>query len=241
MRAAIFTSNQPRHIAFIESIAKIYDDVFVIQECNSLFTEGSEVMKEYFKKVKDAERKVFGESRFLPKNVRSLSIKFGDLNKLDFKSKALDVYADSFFIFGSSYIKGDLCEFLIENDALNLHMGLSPYYRGAACNFWALYDEKPEMVGATIHLLSEGLDDGDIIQTVKPDIKHMFDPFCFGMKAVEAGIEAFSAHVNSWVYIEAQKQNKSLELRYSKKADFTDAVALEYLERLENRDKNNLK
>lgn len=39
-------------------------------------------------------------------------------------------------------------------------MGLSPYYRGTDCNFWALYDKKPQYVGATIHLLSKGIDSG---------------------------------------------------------------------------------
>ena len=42
-------------------------------------------------------------------------------------------------------------------------MGVSPYYKGADCNFWALQDYKPQFVNATIHYLSKGLDTGDIL------------------------------------------------------------------------------
>ena len=42
-------------------------------------------------------------------------------------------------------------------------MGVSPYYRGTSCNFWAIYDDNPSYVGSTIHLLSKGLDSGDIL------------------------------------------------------------------------------
>ena len=52
-------------------------------------------------------------------------------------------------------------------------MGISPYYRGSACNFWALYDKNPQFVGATIHYLSEGLDDGDILFHVLPSKKYL--------------------------------------------------------------------
>ena len=50
-------------------------------------------------------------------------------------------------------------------------MGISPYYRGTDCNFWALYDGNPHLVGATIHYLSEGLDSGDIAYHVFSEYK----------------------------------------------------------------------
>ena len=42
-------------------------------------------------------------------------------------------------------------------------MGISPYYRGTDCNFWAMYDNNPHLVGSTIHLLTKGLDSGPIL------------------------------------------------------------------------------
>ena len=45
-------------------------------------------------------------------------------------------------------------------------MGISPYYRGADCNYWAIKDNI-NLVGSTIHYLSEDLDGGKIINTLR--------------------------------------------------------------------------
>ena len=82
----------------------------------------------------------------------------GDLNHLKKADLKDFLESDIYVVFGSSYIKGFLVDFLIKRKAINIHMGLSPYYRGADCNFWALQDDNPHYVGATIHLLSKGLD-----------------------------------------------------------------------------------
>ena len=37
MKITVFTSNQPRHISLIESLSKIADKVFAVQECNTIF------------------------------------------------------------------------------------------------------------------------------------------------------------------------------------------------------------
>ena len=79
-------------------------------------------------------------------------IKQGDLNSLE-KDLNFALKSDLFIVFGSSFIKNEwLINFLIKK-AINIHMGLSPFYKGSSCNFWALYDN-PEHVGATIHYLS---------------------------------------------------------------------------------------
>ena len=97
--------------------------------------------------------------------------------------------SDLFIVFGSSYLKGWLVNFLIDRKAINIHMGISPYYRGSSCNFWALYDNKPSYVGATIHTLSKGLDNGDIIFHCLPKFTDGIDSFEFSMKSVAAAQE----------------------------------------------------
>lgn len=44
---------------------------------------------------------------------------------------------------------------------VNLHMGYLPYNRGAHPNVWAIYEETP--AGVTLHVMSPGIDEGDII------------------------------------------------------------------------------
>ena len=53
---------------------------------------------------------------------------------------------------------------------LNLHTGISPYYRGGPTNLWPFIKKEFGYFGVTIHLLSLGIDKGPIIYTVRPKI-----------------------------------------------------------------------
>lgn len=244
MRVTVLTSNQPRHIALLEALSPVAERVFAIQECNTIFPgkvddffRKSPVMQDYFSRVIGAERRQFGPPRFPPANVRQLAIRMGDLSRLgdDMPAEALE--ADVFVVFGASYIRGPLCERLIERRAVNIHMGVSPYYRGSSTNFWALTDGRPELVGATIHSLSAGLDSGPILWHALPAVEAV-DPFDLGMRAVAAAQESLVARLRQGDLfdIEPIAQDRSLELRYTRNSDFSDAVAADYLQRLNTPD-----
>jgi methionyl-tRNA formyltransferase len=112
-------------------------------------------------------------------------------------------------------------------------MGVSPYYRGSSTNFWALYDGRPDYVGATIHLLTAGLDSGPMLFHAFPPTEAA-DPFVLGMKAVRSAHAALVEAIRTGeaAELEPVPQDKRVELRYTRNADFTDAVAQEYLDRL---------
>ena len=240
MRITVFTSNQPRHVSLIERLAAIADEVFAVQECNTIapgevadFFRKSDVMREYFSRVIAAEREVFGAPRFLPNHVRSLPIKMDDLNRLSMDQLGDALSSDVFVVFGASYIKPPLVDHLVERRALNIHMGVSPYYRGSSTNFWAMYDRRPEYVGATIHLLSRGLDSGPMLFHALPRAEEL-DALALGMQAVKAAHAGLCARIQDRSIIDLPpiEQDKSRELRYTRNADFTDEVAREYLDRL---------
>lgn len=193
-------------------------------------------MKAYFAQVQSAESVEFGHPRFLPSNVRVLPMKSGDLNMLDKSSLEGALASDLAVVFGASYIRAPLIEALIELGALNIHMGTSPYYRGSSCNFWALYDERPEYVGATIHMLGRGLDSGSILCHALPEVSdgEDLDGFLLGMRAVKSSISTLINLVKNpnWRDLEPVKQDRSLEFRYTKNNDFTDSIASEYLARV---------
>ncbi len=240
MKITAFTSNQPRHTSLIVRLASIADEVFAVQECNTIapgevadFFRKSDVMRDYFSRVLAAEREIFGAPRFLPKNVRSLPIKMGDLSRLSIESVRDALRSDVFVVFGASYIKGPLIDQLVERRALNIHMGVSPYYRGSSTNFWAMYDRRPEYVGATIHLLSRGLDSGPMLFHALPKAEAT-EAFALGMQAVRAAQEGLVERIRDRSIFEMTPidQDKSRELRYTRNADFTDEVAREYLDRL---------
>ncbi|HLD49723.1 MAG TPA: formyltransferase family protein, partial [bacterium] len=55
--------------------------------------------------------------------------------------------------------------------ALNMHTGLSPYYRGGQCTFWCFYENDLEHAGVTVHHLTQKIDGGDIVYTAQPIIE----------------------------------------------------------------------
>ena len=169
MNITLFTKNSLRHNYLINSLAKICNNLFVIKE-NFTFEERlkdentqSIIKKDYFDKVNDAEKKIFKKKFKNNKNIKIKNLGKNKLSKIKLNSFKSFLMSDLYIVFGSSYIKGRLINFLIKNKAINIHMGISPYYRGSDCNFWSLYDNNFHLVGGTVHLISKGLDSGPIL------------------------------------------------------------------------------
>jgi hypothetical protein len=239
MRIGVFTSNQPRHVSLLRGLARV-GDVVAVQECNTVFPgqvddffRKSPVMQVYFSRVIRAERAVFGDVSFLPGNVRTMPIRMGDVNRLPLEALADLLSCDVVVVFGASFIKTPLVDALVGRSAINIHMGVSPQYRGSSTNFWAMYDRRPELVGATIHRLTSGLDSGPILFHAFPEPQAV-DPFVYGMLSVRSAHDAVVDRLRAGTLLtnSSQVQDKSREIRYTRNADFTDAVAQEYLDRV---------
>lgn len=232
----VFTSNQPRHLSLVFELSKVYEKVFAIIECNTVkpgevkdFFDKSDIMKTYFSHVMKAEKEIFGEINFLPQNVSPLILKMGDLNKIDIRILKPSLNSEAFVVFGSSFIKGDLIDILVKKKCLNIHMGVSPFYRGSSCNFWALYNEDYQYVGATVHLLSKGLDSGNMLFHCLPSFDP--NPFNYSMKSVKsAHIGLINRLKDKTIFkLNSLVQNKELEVSYTKNSNFNDEVALKFL------------
>ena len=135
-------------------------------------------------------------------------------------------------VFGASFIRGWLVDYLVEKRAINIHMGLSPYYRGSSCNFWALFDGRPGHVGATVHMLSKGLDSGDMLFHCLPKIPDSQNLFDFTMDAVRVAQESVVNAYGSGTLAEFPpvRQDRSQELRYSRNTEFSDEAAQRFLD-----------
>jgi len=222
MNITLITSDQIRHNYLVNLLSNIATKLNVIQEKKTFFSNQNKIsnlMKNYFLKVDEAQKKIFGNTAIdkKNKNIKLLSLENKKLEKcsLNFLSDFLN--SDIFIVFGSSFIKKDLVNFLIDHKALNIHLGISPYYRGTDCNFWALFDNNPHLVGATIHLLSKGLDSGQILYHALSEIKE--DPFIYTMSAVKSAFESITQKIENKTIFEhtPEIQDKSKEIKYSKK------------------------
>ena len=240
MKITLFTSNKNRHNYLINLLSEVSDELYVIQECGTIFPgivpghyQVSSIIKKYFENVNNAQSHLFGNSYVnnKKKNIKILPMLSGDLNQCSMNLLSDFLKSDVYVVFGSSYIKGELVDFLVKQKAINIHAGVSPYYRGTDCNFWALYDDNPHLVGTTIHLLSKGLDSGPMLYHAMSNLKS--NPFEYTMSTVKSAFHSISERIKdgSIFTIKPLVQDRVKEIRYTKKIDFNEEVVREYFKK----------
>jgi methionyl-tRNA formyltransferase len=169
--AIIITGNQSRHKYFISQILNHFDVLCIISETKFDYIKefndkvDGEIIKEHFDSRSISENKYFSNIP-LPKNTWELEK--GEVNSDEIIDRLGHMNADFILLFGSSIIKPRLLN-IYSSKVINLHLGLSPYYRGSGTNFWPLVDNKPQCVGATIHLATSKVDAGGILAQCRPE------------------------------------------------------------------------
>lgn len=100
--------------------------------------------------------------------------------------------------YGYRYILGqDVIDFFA-GKAINLHISLLPFCRGAHPVFWSIAEGKP--LGVTIHMLDAGLDTGNILfQQVTPICLEHGESFASLYKKLCGSIELLFGH--TWKYL----------------------------------------
>lgn len=232
MRCLLFTSTGLRHFALAERLAAIAE-VTVIAEARRTAPVGGPALREHWRRVAAAEAEVFGIAR-PPANVYVVPFNsVSTMHALDRPGVAfpLDSY-EHVVVYGASWIKPPLLPRLVAHGAINLHVGIAPEYRGSGCNAWAEYDGAPELVGTTLQRLAAELDAGDVLQTTTTKRAPDADPYVNGMQAVADGQAALCALLQTARWPEAQPQDLTRMRRYTRSADWDEAVAQAWLRRL---------
>jgi folate-dependent phosphoribosylglycinamide formyltransferase PurN len=93
-----------------------------------------------------------------------------DLNGAESAAFVAERHADVAFIFGVDLI-GEPVRSRLPADAVNLHLGLSPWYRGSATLFWPFYNLQPQFAGVTFHQIVAEADAGEIIHQAVPPLR----------------------------------------------------------------------
>ena len=106
-------------------------------------------------------REVFGS--------RGLFVSPQQLNTTDVARAVKRFDPDLAFIFGSDLIRSPLIDRL-PKWRINLHLGLSPWYKGAATLFWPFYFLSPQMAGVTFHQIVAAADAGGVVHQSVPKL-----------------------------------------------------------------------
>ena len=234
MKITIFTGSSNRHNFLINSLLDY--DLYIISEkkksfsyLKSKFYKKSFIEKKYFKKVFKSEKKIFGNSKLNEKNLKKIKkINYKEINNININQLKSFLNSDLYIIFGSSFIKGDLVNFLVKKRAINIHLGISPYYRGSNCNFWASVDKNFNLVGATIHLINKEIDEGKILY--HSFTEYIKNPIDYSMASVKGAILSLKEKINdgSIFKIKGTKQNRKLLIRFSKNSNLSEDVFKKY-------------
>ena len=149
--------------------------------------------KKHFELRAEKEAIYFGGDEnfeYIKKNHNYLEIEQKDLNSLETVSFLESLHADILISYGPNLIADEILN-LYNDNAYNIHGGLSPWYKGSATMFWPFYFLEPNYVGTTIHHITSKIDAGKIIHQVVPKLCYgdtMHDVSC---KAIVATCDDF--------------------------------------------------
>lgn len=144
-------------------------------------------------------------------DVPSLAVDKGDLNTPE-TAEFVDRYKpDVVFIFGCGMIRGDLYDAL-PRDTINLHLGLSPRYRGAATQFWPFYFLEPQWAGATFHRIVSEPDAGAVLHQVVPSMSAadgIHDVACKTVVTAARAAYMLIRHWPKWTFVSQKSTGKN--------------------------------
>jgi methionyl-tRNA formyltransferase len=236
------TSNAIRHKFVANMLAQNSKDALVIVECkknDSLNTKSQDktksLIEEHFNLRYHTESEMFaGNDVFFAKTLPLLA---GEVNSAYNYNVIKNFDPDGIFIFGSSIIKEPLMSLVPPGRFINLHLGLSPYYRGSGTNFWPFVNEELDYVGSTILHIDAGIDTGAIIAHVRPTFEIGDNVHTIGCKVIKSSVLCLIKIMDQLkqdLELNRVKQWKVYNERYYRRCDFDNDALKTYKQNLEN-------
>ena len=215
-RIVLLTGNGLRHRWFAQRLARELNVVAVLGEAKSaaitstaeLSPDDAKVVAKHFAERDAVEKKLLGDVPGFPtKDVQE--IPFGTLNSTEVFDWVRQREPDHLVLYGSGILKAPLLEYY-DGRVINLHLGLSPYYRGSGTNFWPFVNGEPECVGGTIHLAVLKVDAGAILGQVRPLPEASDRIHEMGTKTIMAAGDAMPGIISLYAAGRMQPQKQDL-------------------------------
>ena len=238
-RIVILTGNELRHSFFrmhlaqnseievlrsyCEGTEKSIQSVVEAQDNNELrnkhLSERERVEKDFFEKFVDST----------PDLSNPIFISKGEINSPDRVTEIEIINPDLIIAYGCSIIKDPLLD-KFPHRILNVHLGLSPYYRGSGTNFWPFVNKELEFVGATFMYMDKGVDTGEIIHQIRTEVIRGDSIHHIGNRLIQEMAKVFSEIIIHFDSISKMEQpGIPSDEKYYKKKDFTEeSVAIAY-------------
>jgi methionyl-tRNA formyltransferase len=185
------TSNHPRHVKYLETLYNQIELSTVVIVDKGTVTEEE---ADYFK----SDMSLLGKSNVIRCSKQQLH---SDL----MLQRLQKVNAKVGFIFGAPLLKKELFE-IPQYGCVNIHTGLVNHYRGVDSSLWAMYDNRPDLIGATLHYIDKSIDAGNIIDTGVIDLDRHDNLESLFYKSCQVGFSLLSNNIDDIVANKANKQ-----------------------------------
>ena len=237
-KVLIISGNLIKHKYFVIYILKRYQNCAVIfekypKDIRKNYTDNnSDIVKKHFQDVQQTDKKLLQNkiqlnNKYINKKTL-LEINKGELNSRLCLSKIKKFKPDLIVLCATSIIKGKLYKDY-KGKIINFHAGLSQYFRGAGCNVWAIYYNKLERIGATIHFINRNIDSGKIITQGIPRITKNDNSHTIGVKVAKVGSKLIIKVIDHYLKnnnIPSSPQQNFKSIKLCKKKDFNEKIVL---------------
>lgn len=149
-------------------------------------------------------------------------LKKGDINNPEYVNKIINSEPDLIISYGCSIIKEQLIS-AFKGRFINVHLGLSPYYKGGGTNFWPLVNGEPEYVGATFMHIDTGIDTGEVIHQIRARFDSGDTPVQIGNRLILDMARSLSEIVVAFDRLTKEKQlDKLARHKTYRKNDYSE-------------------
>ena len=187
----LITGTQNRHLSLAAEIISEFDVDWIQYERrlvpqengNDLNKEENLFLQNHLKNLKEDEIKAIGKfgieeisNKLIYKKGRLLKIKGRkELNSQSTINWVNEVKYNISVDYGSGILEQSILE-AINCNVINIHGGVSPYFKGSSTLLYALLLCQPELAGMTVHSIDSGIDSGDIYRHILPTLHEKMRP-----------------------------------------------------------------
>ncbi len=185
------TSNHPRHVRFLETLYEKIDlSVVIVVDKGPIFQEEAD----YF----NSNLSLLRTPNVLRCSKHQLHSNFvlQTLSKIDPKVG---------FVFGAPLLKESVFN-LPKYGCVNIHTGQVEHYRGVDSSLWAMYDNRPDLIGATLHYIDKTIDAGSVIDTKGVDLDRFDNLNTIFYKSCKAGFHLLSDNLSDIIANKTKKK-----------------------------------
>ncbi len=213
------------------SNAKIIIEKYPKKIFENYTKEKSIIIRNHFRDVHNYEKKNF--YKYCKKNQTLLnqrlffSVNRGQINSLRVIKQIKKFNPTLIIVNATSILKKNLLK-ILKTNAVNIHQGLLPYYRGTGTNVWTFYNQELQYTGVTIHFINDKIDAGRIILQAQSEFKENDNTHSIGCRNTKLSVKLVKKAVD-YLFKNPNYKGERIKTKKSKiffKKDFNENTVI---------------